>query len=215
MRVSEDGLKLIQAYEGLGDGNPNTVLLEPYVCPAHVWTVGWGYALKTPSGQIIDQDVFGKAKAAQLAVEAMQRRFGKQAITAAEADILLREEIGAYERGVEKALGKGVAGTSQHQFDAMVSFAYNLGVGNFDASAVKRLHAAGNRRIGDVSLGDLYRKSVNKADPSSMPVAYVRWSNAQGKWMLGLFRRRLAEMMVYGGHDLATALATTRNWKPA
>lgn len=210
MHISEEGLKIIQAYEGLGDGNPATVNLEPYICPAKVYTVGWGYALKTPTGQNIDVDVFGKAKSAALAVEAMQRKFGKQAITRAEADQLLRAEIGAYEIGVEKAIGPNNA--TQAQFDALVSFTYNLGVGNFQSSAILRLHKANNRLIGNISMKAICAASKAKAQPTTMPIAFGRWSNANGAWMLGLFRRRLAEMMVYGGHSVAESLTLSRSF---
>lgn len=208
MRVSEDGLSLIQAYEGLGDGDPSTVLLEPYLCPAKVWTVGWGHALTTPTGQVIDVDVFGPAKARQLAVQSMDRLFGKQAITRADADRLLREHIGTYEAAVAR-LGP----MAQAEFDAMVSLCFNIGTGNFRTSSVARNHAAGNRKIGDVSMSALCRASKTKAPPTTQPVAFARWANANNRWMLGLFRRRLAELLVYGGHPLTAALQASRGFR--
>jgi hypothetical protein len=41
-----------------------------------------------------------------------------------------------------------------------------------------------------------------------MQLAFARWSNVNGKWALGLYRRRLAEIMVYGGTDAKSAIAT-------
>lgn len=208
MRVSEDGLLLIQAYEGLGDGDPSTVLLEPYLCPAKVWTVGWGHALTTPTGQVIDADIFGPSKARQLAVQAMDRLFRKQAITRADADRLLRDHIGAYEQAVSR-LGP----MDQAEFDAMVSLCFNIGAANFRSSSVARNHAAGNRKVGDISMSALCRASKAKAAPTTQPVAFTRWANANNRWMLGLFRRRLAEVMVYGGHPLDAALRTSRSFR--
>jgi GH24 family phage-related lysozyme (muramidase) len=210
MELSDNGLKLIQAWEGIEDGNPATANLEPYICPAHVYTVGWGHALKTPTGQNIDTDAFGKAKAAQLASEAMNRLFGAQSITRAQASNLLAQDVAVFAAGVTRRIGERNA--TQEQFDALVALAFNIGLGNFDVSAVKRLHLAGTRRIGDVSMSALAQASREHAPPINMPIAFVRWSNAKGKWMKGLFRRRLCEALVYGGHDLNVAINTAQSF---
>ncbi len=209
MNVSDTGLKLIQAWEGLGDGDPRTVLLEPYICPAKVWTVGWGTALTTPSGQVIKTTVFGPAKAKQLAAECMQRRFGKQAITKDEAQALLRHDVQGYVTAVNQVAD---ATTHQCEFDAMVAFCFNIGVGGYASSAVRRLHAGGIRKCGDISISGLAQKSKAKAEPTTIPIAFSRWSNANGQWMRGLFRRRVCELLIYAGHDLDTALRLARSY---
>uniref|UniRef100_A0AB74UMP5 Lysozyme n=1 Tax=Caulobacter phage BL57 TaxID=3348355 RepID=A0AB74UMP5_9VIRU len=210
MRVSDAGLKLIQAWEGLGDGNPATVDLEPYICPAKVWTVGWGHALKTPTGQIIDVDVFGAARAKALAAESMQRKFGKGAITKDQALALLREDVTFFERQVEKITN---ASAAQAEFDALVSFAYNCGVANLQSSTLLRMHNAGKRRVGDVSLTDLCQKSKLSTPIDNVAVAFVRWNKFNGKWALGLFRRRLSEALVYGGHNVDEAVKAAQGFK--
>lgn len=210
MRLSENGLKLIQAWEGIRDGDPSTVNYEPYVCPANVYTVGWGHALKTPSGQIIDIDVFGSVKARQLAKEAMQRKFGRQAITLVQAKAALLDDVAIFERGVEKLLARGA---SQAQFDALVSFAFNCGMANFRSSTLLRLHNAGVRAA-KIEPNALYKASVNKASPTTVPIAFVRWSNANGRWMLGLFRRRLSEAMIYSGMSAGTAISVSQSYRP-
>ena len=212
MRLSENGLKLIQAWEGIVDGNPQTVNFEPYICPARVYTVGWGHALTTPSGQIIDIDVFGTVPARQLAAEAMQRQFRAQAITLNQCKDLLRADVMRFERAVDRALA-GTTGTTQAQFDALVSFAFNCGEANFNSSSILRLHRA-NRRAAKIDRMALYRASVNKADPATIPIAFVRWSNSNGKWMLGLFRRRMSEAMIYAGMEASEAVAICQNFKP-
>lgn len=211
MRLSSEGLKLIQAWEGIKDGNPATVLLEPYICPANVYTVGWGHALKTPSGANIDVDVFGAAKSARLAAEAMDRSYGRPGITREEAVELLDRDADHFSRDVTKLIGEGNA--TQSQFDALVSFAFNCGVGNFDGSSVKRLHLSGHRKIGDVSLSKLYLSSRNKEPPTYMALAFARWANSNGKWTLGLYKRRVSELMVYGGHPVNIAIATGQGFK--
>ncbi|UTC29891.1 baseplate central spike complex protein [Bajunvirus bajun] len=211
MQVSANGLKLIQAWEGIEDGNPATVDLEPYICPAKVYTVGWGHVLTTPAGAQIDVDVFKPTRARQLAAEAMIRTFGKPAITMAEAEALLRRDVAKFERYVETAIGANNA--TPAQFDAMVSFTFNCGPANFNASSIKRLHLQGKRTVGDVSLSTMCRESKAKAATNTIPRAFCAWSNANKKWMLGLFRRRVSELLIYGGHDAATALRTAQNFK--
>lgn len=213
MRLSENGLKLIQAWEGIEDGDPSTVNYEPYICPANVYTVGWGHALTTPSGQIIDRDVFGPSRARELARQAMQRKFGRQSITLSEAKDLLRQDVGRFERAVEKMLGSALRTTTQAQFDAMVSFAFNCGETNFRGSSILRLHLAG-LRAAKIDRMALYRASINKAHPTTIPVAFVRWSNANGRWMLGLFRRRMSEAMIYAGMEASDAISVCQSFRP-
>jgi lysozyme len=197
MRVSDAGLKLIQTAESLS--------LKPYYCTSHVATIGWGHALTTASGQQIDYDVFGRAKADALTADAMQRLFGRQTITKEEADTLLAKDCLTYENAVNKVIDDK---TYQCEFDAMVSFCFNVGVGAFATSAIARLHKAGARKIGDVSLKGLCAQSKAKANPSTMQIAFARWSNSNGAWTLGLYRRRVAELLVYGGHDAEPAIKT-------
>lgn len=202
MQVSSEGLTVIQSAESFSP--------IVYYCSGHIATIGWGHALTTATGQIIDYDIFGKAKADQLAKEAMQRMFGKQTITREEADALLTHDLATYVAAVNKVADDK---TFQCEFDAMVSMCFNVGVGAFAASAVARLHKAGNRKVGTLSMSGLAQQSKAKADPTNIQVAFARWSNANGKWTLGLFRRRLAEVMVYGGKAAKEALATAWAFK--
>ena len=71
----------------------------------------------------------------------------------------------------------GAAPTTQHQFDAMTSFAYNLGVANLQVSTLLRLHKAGDYRGAAAQFG--------------------LWNKAAGKVMPGLTRRRAAEAALY------------------
>ncbi len=211
MRASPNGLKLIQVYEGLGDGDKSTPGFEPYVCPAHIYTVGWGHALFTPDGKLIDVDEFGAAQALQLSHEAMQRKFGKQALSHAECDALLDQDMQIFETGIEKQIGAGNA--TQTQFDALTSFAYNVGLHNFEISALKQLHLQNQRQIGQIDLHVLFNAAQAKAAPTSMPLAFMRFTTANGQFALGLFRRRAAEMLVYSGWDAQKAFDTMSAFK--
>lgn len=202
MQVSHEGLTLIQSAEQFE--------ARPYYCSAHVSTVGWGHALTTPTGQIIDYDVFGRARADAMTVEAMNRLFGKQSITVAEADELLAIDLRRYMAEVNKITD---ATTYQCEYDAMVSMCYNIGIGGFSTSAVARLHRTGVRKVGDLSMSRLCAQSKAKAEPTNIQIAFARWSNSNGKWTLGLFRRRLAEIMVYSGRPAQTSLTTAWSFR--
>lgn len=89
-------------------------------------------------------------------------------------DALYARDIGRFERAVSKLCPV----TTQNQFDALVSFAYNVGEGNLEDSTLRRLHNEGN-----------YAAAKQE---------FVKWNKAGGKVLNGLTRRRLAEAELYG-----------------
>jgi lysozyme len=98
-------------------------------------------------------------------------------VTKDEADALLRQDLAKFERGVA-ALVAGHA-TTQGQFDALVSFAFNLGLGALGGSSLLRLHKAGSF---GAAAGE-----------------FSKWTHAAGRVLPGLVRRRAAEAAVYRG----------------
>lgn len=140
-RVNQAGLALIKSFEGLR--------LGAYLCPARVWTIGYGHT---------GPDV----------------RPG-QKITEAEAEALLKGDLDRFESGVSTALGD--APTTDNQFSAMVSLAFNVGLGAFQRSTVLRQHRAGNRQ--------------------RAAAAFLMWVKGGGKTLPGLVRRRTAERNLY------------------
>ena len=96
-------------------------------------------------------------------------------ITEAEAEAMLRKDLARFERGVDRLI-EG-AFTSQVQFDAMVSLAYNIGLGGFQRSSVLRHHRAGNRL--------------------RAAAAFLMWVKAGNRTLPGLVRRRNAERKLY------------------
>lgn len=117
--------------------------LEAYKCPAGVWTIGYGH-IKT-------------------AVEGMT-------ITQHQADDMLIEEMNEYEGYINNSVRVDL---TQNQFDAMVSWVYNLGNGNLNASTLLKV--------------------LNSADYAGVPAQMMRWNKAGGKVLEGLTRRRQAE----------------------
>lgn len=91
-----------------------------------------------------------------------------------QAEQLLRKDLNKFESGVSALL---TSPTTQPQFDAMVSLAYNIGLGNFEKSTLLRKHNA----------------KCYQCAASQFPV----WNRAAGKVMNGLTRRRNAERDMY------------------
>lgn len=95
--------------------------------------------------------------------------------TQAQADKMLFEGIKPYAAAVQAAVGNSP--TTQGAFDAMTSFAYNVGPANFRKSSVLRFHL--------------------KGDKSAAGNAFLAWNKAGGKVLPGLTRRRQAERKLY------------------
>lgn len=123
--------------------------LSAYRCPAGVWTIGYGHT---------GPDV----------------RPGMR-ITEAEAEALLRGDLDRFESGV--LAGIDAAPTTDNQFAAMVSLAFNIGLGAFNKSTVLRQHTAGNTQ--------------------RAAAAFLLWVKGGGKTLPGLVRRRTAERALY------------------
>jgi lysozyme len=145
MKVSPAGRDLIAEFEGLR--------LEAYLCPAGVWTIGYGHTKGVKPGDRLDSPTHAK--------------------------VLLDEDLAAWAADVEQAIGG--ANTSQHEFDAMVSLAFNVGVAGFKGSTVLRLHKAGDKTGAARAFG-MWNKATVKGQLVEMP---------------GLTRRRAAESALY------------------
>lgn len=95
-------------------------------------------------------------------------------MTLAEARDRLKREIVEYEQGVLAACTRK---PNQNQFDALVCFAFNVGVAGFRKSSVLKAH--------------------NRGDYQAAARAFSLWSKAGGKTWPGLVRRRAAEAALY------------------
>lgn len=133
------GLAIIKQFEGLE--------LKAYLCPARVWTIGYG-----STGPHVKPGM---------------------TITEAQAEALLRDDLARFEAAAHSA----APNATQNQFDAMVSLAFNIGIGAFQKSSVLRLHKAG--------------------DFAGAGRAFGMWVKAKGKTLPGLVRRRAAEAALY------------------
>lgn len=108
MNISAQGVQLVKHFEGL--------FLKAYLCPAGVWTIGYGHTGLTHND--------GTVKA------------GRK-ITEAEAEALLFHDLNHFAPSVEKLVKVPLA---QHEFDALVSFHFNTG-GLGKSTLLKKLNA--------------------------------------------------------------------------
>lgn len=99
-------------------------------------------------------------------------------ITAAQAEALLKKDIEPIERLLN---GLGVT-LKQQQFDALVSWIYNLGAANFNSSTLRK-------------------KILAKASDIEICDQIVKWTRAGGIVLLGLVKRRVAEANMWMGTD--------------
>ncbi|MEG0233115.1 MAG: lysozyme [Hafnia sp.] len=86
------------------------------------------------------------------------------------ANALLRADLKRTEEGVRNSVTVAI---NQNQFDALVSFAFNLGVGNLKSSTLLRL--------------------LNEGNIFAAADQFLRWNKAGGRELPGLTRRRRAE----------------------
>jgi lysozyme len=150
MQTSQKGVDLIKEFEGLR--------LKAYLCPARVWTVGFGHT--TSAGPPVVQP--------------------GMTITKDQAEDILRSDLKKYEAGVLRLVKVEL---TQGQFDTLVSFAYNCGVGALARSTLL--------------------KRVNAGRFNAVPAELMKWTKAGGRELAGLVRRRRAEAALWRAVDEA------------
>ena len=151
MTPSADCIKLVQQFEGCAKKQPDGSFAA-YPDPgtgADPWTIGWG-----TTGADVKQGITWTQK---------------------QCDDRLTADLTKFSAQVAKVLGS--APTNQHQFDALVDFAYNLGVGNLQSSTLLKKHKAG--------------------DYAGAAVEFAKWNKAAGRVLPGLVKRRAAEAALY------------------
>lgn len=122
--INQAGLELIKGFEGILDGDPTTVNIDPYLDPVGIWTIGWGHAISA-GGKFLRGKENRKAA----------RDLYPGGITLEQAEQLLRADLLDTCRDVA-ALVK--APLTDNQFAALVSFGFNVGCGNLAKSTLLR-----------------------------------------------------------------------------
>ena len=132
--------------------------LEAYRCAAGVWTIGYGHTAGVKQGQTITEE---------------------------QAEEYLRQDCRKFEQYVNNAVYVPItAQLNQNQFDALVSFAFNLGAGNL-------------------------KKLCKGRNAAQIAVAMPQYCKAAGKTLTGLVRRREAEVALFNTPCAGTSTVTT------
>jgi len=144
MQISQNGLNLIQHFEGLR--------LASYQDSVGVWTIGYGTTCY-PDGRPVHKN---------------------ETCTVEQAGAYLLSDVAKFVAGVNKYVKVPL---NQNQFDALVSFAYNLGLGSLYSSTLL--------------------KKLNAKDYAAAADQFLRWNKAGGKILTGLTLRRQSERNLF------------------
>jgi len=157
MRISRNCVSLVKEFEGyhreLSNGN-----CKAYLCPANVWTIGFGTTVY-PNGTTV--------KSGDIA-------------TREQAEAYLEDDLSNFSSGVVSRVNVKL---SQSQFDALVSFSYNVGLGAFGNSTLLR--------------------KLNRGDYQGAANEFGKWVYGGNRVLAGLVRRRKAEKNLFLAEDSA------------
>lgn len=119
-----------------------------YKCPAGVWTIGYGHTgPEVKSGSVITEWQGGE---------------------------LLKKDVARFEKAIDNVVKVPL---NQNQFDALVSFVFNIGEGAFGKSTLLKL--------------------LNAKDYTGAAAQFPRWNKGGGKVLPGLVNRRAAERKLF------------------
>ena len=156
MKVSAKAIQMIKHHEG--------VRQRPYRCPAKLWTIGVGHVLYPRQGAL----KLDERDSVPLRDED-NRTFSME-----EVDDILRRDLERFERGVERYCPVKL---TQGQFDALVSFSFNLGLGGLQRSTL--------------------RQKVLRGEFESAAEEFLKYTIGGGKVLKGLVNRRNDERALF------------------
>ncbi len=120
----------------------------PYLCPANYLTIGYGHVIPATSNQLL--------------------------VTKLQAEEILRADLLKFETSVKKLINVPL---HQNQFDALISFTYNLGAWALQRSTL--------------------RQKINRKEHELAASEFLKWVYAGGQKLTGLIARRRAEALLY------------------
>ena len=127
--------------------------LRAYKCPAGLWTISWGLTFYPDGTKVKEGDVITQQQAENY-FNAIVDDFAKK------VDALIKSNV------------------TENNFSALVSFTFNVGIGNFQRSTLLR------------------KVNANPKD-ATIPAEFKKWVRANGEVLKGLVRRREAEAKLY------------------
>lgn len=123
--ICNDAIELIKHFETLHDGDLSKIGLQPKMCPAGIWTVGFGRALRSLDGKRFLKGEADKALAYSRFPELNEQQASK----------LLAFDLGAFELDIRRLVKETL---NENQRGALVSLIYNIGTGAFEKSTLLR-----------------------------------------------------------------------------
>ena len=156
MKLPDATVSMIKHHEG--------VRYKPYKCPAKLWTVGVGHVLYPEQGKmpIGERDKFA------LKIEDF-RVFSKD-----EVDNILKADLQRFIAGVLRYCPDNL---NENRMGALVSFAFNVGLGTLQRSTLRQKH--------------------NRGDFEGVKQEFLKFTKAGGKVLPGLVKRRNDEIALY------------------
>jgi len=172
VKLSKRGADLMHRYEGYRS--------RPYLCPAHIWTIGYGHVLyqdqiRLPVARVGDYQ-------GMIRKDYPLRPEDNRVWTKDEIENLFSQDVANFERGALR-LSPNLAGR-QGAFDAVVSFAFNAGLGNYQRSQI--------------------RIRNNRGEFDGAAEAFMMWTKGGGRELPGLVRRRKDERALFLSDAAAT-----------
>lgn len=158
-----EAIKMMKHHEG--------VRQRPYLCPAHIWTVG--------VGRVLYQEQIGLPMARTEKYQGPIRKEyallpkDNRVWSMEEVDALLQEDLVRFTRGVDRMCPR----TTDGQKSALVSFAFNAGLGALQRSTIRMKH--------------------NRGDYEGAADAFMMWTKGGGRVLPGLVKRRQDERNLY------------------
>ena len=159
MKVSAAAIQMIKHHEG--------VRTKPYRCPALLWTVGVGHVID-PSHTAVKYE-----ERKSLPIPDGWDRV----LSMGEVDSILAQDLGRFERGVLRLCPAAI--DRQGVFDSLVSFSFNVGLGNLQRSGL--------------------RMKTNRGDFDEAADEFLKWTKAAGRVLPGLVKRRNDERAMFLG----------------
>ena len=156
MNVSDKAIKVIKHHEG--------VRTTPYQCPALLWTIGVGHVIDPTHARV----PLAERKSLPIP-EGWNRKISME-----EVDDILRKDLATFERGVERFCPVKL---TQGQFDALVSFSFNVGLGTLQRSTL--------------------RQKVLRGDMEGAAEEFLKYTIGGGKVLKGLVNRRNDERAMF------------------
>jgi len=169
VKLSKAGADLMHRYEG--------VRYRPYLCPAHIWTIGYGHVLYQEQIRLPMVRPPGKTKddIPMIRSEFPLKPEDNRVWTKEEVYALFATDVAGFERGVLRLVPSVIG--RQGSFDALVSISFNFGLGNLQRSTI--------------------RMKANREDWGGAAEAFRAWTKGGGKVLPGLVKRREAEIALF------------------